>query len=84
MVGSNLGSVKAQEEEILNVKKHAVYEKVTMSQCWKETEKNSVKTSGHEQGNVQVSLHKISLGREGTQQWNQAPTCSVQRHLWRE
>ena len=55
MVGSNLGSVKAREEENLNVKKHAVYEKVPMSQCWKETEKNSVKTNGHEQGNVQVS-----------------------------
>ena len=46
---------KAREEENLNVKKHAMYEKVPMSQCWKETEKNSVKTSGHEPGNVQVS-----------------------------
>ena len=26
------------------VKKHAVYEKVTMSQCWKETGKNLIKT----------------------------------------
>ena len=27
------------------VKKHAVFEKVTMSQCWKETEKKPIKTS---------------------------------------
>ena len=28
---------KAREEEMQYVKKHAVYEKVPMSQCWKET-----------------------------------------------
>ena len=35
---------KAREEDMLYVKKHAVHEKVTMSQCWKKTEKNSIKT----------------------------------------
>ena len=35
---------KAREEEMQYVKKHAVYEKVPMSQCWKETGKNPVKT----------------------------------------
>ena len=35
---------KAREEEMQYVKKHAVYEKVTMRQCWKETGKNPIKT----------------------------------------
>ena len=35
---------KAREEEKQHVKKHAVHEKVPMSQCWKETGKNPVKT----------------------------------------
>ena len=35
---------KAREEEMLYVKKHPVYEKVPMSQCWKETVKNTIKT----------------------------------------
>ena len=35
---------KAREEEMQFVKKHAVYEKVPMSQCWKETGKNPIKT----------------------------------------
>ena len=35
---------KAREEEMQNVKKQAVNEKVPMSQCWKETEKNPIKT----------------------------------------
>ena len=35
---------KAREEEMQYVKKHAVYEKVPMSQCWKETRKNPIKT----------------------------------------
>ena len=35
---------KAREEEMPYVKKHAVYEKVSMSQCWKETGKNPIKT----------------------------------------
>ena len=35
---------KAREEEMQSVKKHAVYEKVPMSECWKETEKNPIKT----------------------------------------
>ena len=35
---------KAREEEMQYVKKHAVYEKVPMSQCWKETGKNPIKT----------------------------------------
>ena len=35
---------KAREEEMQYVKKHAVYEKVPKSQCWKETVKNSIKT----------------------------------------
>ena len=34
---------------------------------------------GHEQGNVRVSEHKISLGREGIEHWTQAPLvqCNV-------
>ena len=35
---------KAREEEMQYVKKHAVYEKVPMSQRWQETEKNPIKT----------------------------------------
>ena len=35
---------KAREEEMQYVKKHAVYEKVPMSLCWKETGKNPIKT----------------------------------------
>ena len=35
---------KAREEEMQHVKKHAVYEKVPMCQCWKETGKNTIKT----------------------------------------
>ena len=35
---------KAREEEMQYVKKHAVYEKVPMSQCWKEMGKNPIKT----------------------------------------
>ena len=37
MVGSDL-------EEMQHVTKHAVYEKVPVSQCWKETGKNPIKT----------------------------------------
>ena len=37
---------KAREEEMQYVKKHAVYEKVSTSQCWKETRKNTIKTGG--------------------------------------
>ena len=35
---------KAGEEDMQYVKKHAVHEKVTMSQRWKETGKNPIKT----------------------------------------
>ena len=35
---------KAREEEMQCEKKHAVYDKVTMSQCLKETGKNAIKT----------------------------------------
>ena len=35
---------KAREEDMQHVKKHAVYEKVPVSQCWKETGKNTIKT----------------------------------------
>ena len=35
---------KAREEEMQYVEEHAVYEKVPMSQCWKETGKNPIKT----------------------------------------
>ena len=35
---------KAREKEMQYVKKHAVFEKVPMSQCWKETGKNPIKT----------------------------------------
>ena len=71
---------KAREEEIQYVKKHAVYEKVPMSHCWKETGKNPIKTlGGHEQGNVRVSEHEISMGRKGIQHWTQARL--VQRNI---
>ena len=35
---------KAREEEMQHVKMYAVYEKVPMSQCWKETENNTIQT----------------------------------------
>ena len=56
---------KAREEEMQYVKKHAVCEQVPMSQCWKETVKNTIKTgwADTKQGNVRVSEHKISMGR---------------------
>ena len=65
---------KAREEEMQYVKKHAVYEKVTMSQCRKETEKNPIKTGWADtsQGTSECSKHKISLGCEGIQHWTQA------------
>ena len=71
---------KAREEEMQYVKKHAVYEKVPMSQCWKETrEPHQNRLGGHEQGNVRVSEHKIFVGHEGIQHWIQARLvqCSV-------
>ena len=36
---------QAREVETQYVKKHAVYEQVAMSQCWKETGKNPIKTA---------------------------------------
>ena len=33
---------KPREEEMQYVKKHAVYEKVPVSQCWRETGKNPI------------------------------------------
>ena len=51
-----------------------------MSQCRKETEKNRQdRLGGDEQGNVRVSKHKISLGREGIQHCTQARV--VQRNI---
>ena len=35
---------KAREEQMQFVQKHAVCEKVPVSQCWKETGKNPIKT----------------------------------------
>ena len=35
---------KAREEEMQYVKKHAVFEKVPLSQCWKVTDKILIKT----------------------------------------
>ena len=35
---------KAREEEVQYVQKHAVYEEVLVSWCWKETGKNSIRT----------------------------------------
>ena len=72
---------KAREEEMQYVKKHSVYEKVSMSQCWKETGKNPIKTgwADTKKGNFRVSEHKISMGREGIQHWTQARL--VQRNI---
>ena len=71
---------KAREEEMQYVQKHAVYEKVPMSQCRKETEKNPIKT-GWVDTNKGTSEcpNMISLGREGIQHWTQARLvqCSV-------
>ena len=54
-----------------HAKMHAVYEKVSMSQCWKDTGNNPIQTGwGHEQGNVRVSEHEISMGRKGIQHCN--------------
>ena len=62
---------KAGEEEMQHVKKHAVYEQESMSQCWKETEKNPIKT-GWADMNKRMSEHEISMGREGIPHWTQA------------
>ena len=64
----------AREEEMQHVKKHAVHDEVPMSQCWKETVKNTIKTGWADtnKGNVRVSEHKISVGREGIQHRTQA------------
>ena len=35
---------KARLEDMQHVKMHAVYEKVSMSQCWKETWNNTIQT----------------------------------------
>ena len=37
---------KAREEEMQYVQKHAVYEKVPMTQCWKDTGKNPSRQAG--------------------------------------
>ena len=72
---------KAREEEMQHVKKHVVYEKVPTSQCWKESGKNphQDRLGGDEQGNVRVTEHKISMGREAIQHWTQARL--VQRNI---
>ena len=57
---------KVREEEMQYVKKHAVYETVSMSQCWEETGKNSTKT-GWEDTNKGTSEC-----REGIQHWTKA------------
>ena len=55
---------KAREEEMQHVKTHGVCEKVPMSQCWKETGKNPIKT-GWADTNVRVSEHGITSLLEG-------------------
>ena len=62
---------KASEEEMRHVKKHAVSEKVAMSQGWKETGKNPIKTCW-------ADTNKISMG-QGIQHWTQARL--VQRNI---
>ena len=63
---------KEREEEMQYVKKQAVYEKVPMSRCWKEMggEHHQDRLGGDEQGNVRVSEHKFSVGREGIQHFS--------------
>ena len=81
-VGSILDSEGARGGDA--VRKEAVYEKVPMSPCWKETgkEPHRDRLGGHEQWNVRVSEHKISMGREGIQ--DPGSTCSAQHLLWSE
>ena len=47
---------KAREEEMQYVKKHAVYEKVPMSQRWKETGKNPIRQAGRTRTRVRPSV----------------------------
>ena len=77
---------KAREEEMQYVKKHAVYEKVTVSQCWKKTGKNPIKT-GWADTNKKTSECPNIRSRWVAKEYNTGPrpdTCSVQRHLWKE
>ena len=62
---------KASEEEMQYVKNHAVSEKVPMSQGWKETGQNPIKTGW-------ADTNKISMG-QGIQHWTQARL--VQRNI---
>ena len=63
------------------VKKHAVFEKVPMSQCWKETAKNPSRQAGQTRTRERPSVSKflISMGRAGIQHWTQAR--HVQRNI---
>ena len=64
-----------------SVYKHAVYEKVPMKPVLEGDgeESHQDRLGGHEQGNVRVPEHKISMGREGIQHWTQARL--VQRNI---
>ena len=66
---------KASEEKMQYVKNHAVSEKVTMSQGWKETGQNPIKTGW-------ADTNKIDGSRNTT--LDPGPTCSAQYHLWKE
>ena len=68
---------KVREEEMQYVKKPAVHEKLTKSQCWN-------RLGGHEQRNVRVSEHKISMGRDGLQHWTQPRLVQHNITCWRE
>ena len=72
---------KAREEEMQYVNKHAVYEKGPHEPVLERDgeEPHQDRLGGHEQGNVRVSEHKISLGREGIPHWTQArlEQCNV-------
>ena len=76
---------KAREEEMQYVKKHVVYEKVPISQCWKETGKNPIKTGWADTNKGTSECPNIRsrwVARSTT--LDPGPTCSAQRHLWRE
>ena len=72
---------KVREEEMQYVKKHAMYEKVLQEPVLEGdgAELHEDRLGRHEQGNVRVSEHEISMGREGTQHWTQARV--VQRNI---
>ena len=77
---------KAREEEMQHVMKHAVYEKVPMSQCWKETGKNPTRQTGWTRTRERPSVRTRDLdgSRKNTTLDSRLDLFSATSPSWRE